>query len=80
MKKKVGVKKMSSKSLKKNGGKKVPKKESFSNIFTKKMGKKKIKWREGKKNPSHYLSRHALPLRDLPKELRKESNEFEKMV
>lgn len=40
----------------------------------------KVEWRKGKENPADYLSRHAIPFKELPKKIQKESKEFEKTV
>eukprot|EP00112_Aurelia_sp_Birch-Aquarium-sp1_P019314 Seg4753.2 transcript_id=Seg4753.2/GoldUCD/mRNA.D3Y31 product="Transposon Tf2-3 polyprotein" pseudo=true protein_id=Seg4753.2/GoldUCD/D3Y31 len=36
-------------------------------------------WQPGKFNPADYASRHATPLKNLPKEIRKETKEFTKL-
>ena len=37
-------------------------------------------WRAGKNNPADYLSRHAIPITDIPKPWQKETHEFEKTI
>jgi hypothetical protein len=39
-----------------------------------------IVWRKGRDNPSDYLSRHAIPLSNLPASVREESDELEKTI
>ena len=39
----------------------------------------KVIWRNGKKNPADYLSRHGQKLTDLPKEVQEETKEFNKL-
>ena len=39
-----------------------------------------VKWIKGKKNPADYLSRHAVPLNEAPKEWVQESEELEKTI
>ena len=40
----------------------------------------KVIWRKGKDNPADFLSRHAIPLEELPKDIKKETKEFEKTI
>ena len=42
--------------------------------------KYKVVWRDGKSNPADYMSRHATPSQHLPREIREEAQEFEKLV
>ena len=37
-------------------------------------------WQKGKENPADYLSRHAIPLEDLPQKIVKETKELEKTI
>lgn len=39
-----------------------------------------VTWRKGKDNPADFLSRHAVPLKQLPRQVREETKEFEKTV
>jgi hypothetical protein len=40
----------------------------------------RVIWRDGKNNPADYLSRHATPRQEIPKDQREEAQEFEKLV
>ena len=40
----------------------------------------RVIWRDGKNNPADYLSRHATPRQEIPKDHREEAQEFEKLV
>ena len=39
-----------------------------------------VVWRKGSENPSDYLSRHAIPLKNLPVSVQEESDELEKTI